>query len=116
MNSGEIQLFRFDPSEELSTKNRETVKIEIHTVKRTGKKFITRISNLQYHIEITLKQFVKHCREQFVCGGNIKKEIDKDTDEINEIIQLQGHHKNNVKTLLIENYNISVNDIIERGV
>ena len=61
--------FRFDPSEELSTKNRETMKIEIHTIKRTNRKFTTRVSNLNYHIDIPLKQFVKHCREQFVCGG-----------------------------------------------
>lgn len=116
MDTGEIQLFRFDPSEELSTKNRETMKIEIHTMKRTGRKFITRISNLQYHIDIHLKQVVKQCREKFVCGGTVKKELDKDTAEITEVIQLQGHHKNSVKTLLIENYNISVHDIVERGV
>lgn len=110
-----MQLFRFDPSEELSTKNRETMKIEIHTIKRTNRKFTTRVSNLHYHIDIPLKKFVKHCREQFVCGGSIKKEIDEDTDDIKEIIQLQGHHKDNVKNILIRKYNISVHNIVERG-
>lgn len=56
---------------------------------------------------MSLKQFVKHCREQFFCGGSIKQEIDKDTDDIKEIIQLQGQHKDNVKNILIRNYNIS---------
>ena len=116
MTQGDIQLFRFDPSIELETKNRETMKIEIHTIKRTGRKFTTRICNLEYHIDISLKDFVKYCRVQLVCGGNIKKEIDPDSDEINQVVQLQGHHKHRVKGILINKYGISNYDIVERGI
>lgn len=110
----EFDLLRFDPSMELTTKNRETVKIDIQTVKRTGKKFTTRIANLHYHLDIPLKQFLKQCTEEFVCGGSIKKEADEN-DEVKEIVQLQGHHKDNVKNLLLTEYDILPTNIVERG-
>ena len=116
MNIEDLQTLRFDPSMELTTKNRETVKIDIQTVKRTGRKFTTRVANLHYHIDIPLKQFLKQCKDTFVCGGCIVKEVDGDTCEVKEIIQLQGHHRNNVKLLLLNNYDIIDTDIIERGV
>lgn len=44
------------------------------------------------------KQFVKHCREQFVCGGSIKKEINKYTNDI-EVFNFNV--KVNIKIMLI---------------
>jgi len=115
MNIEDFENLRYDPSQELTTKNRETVKIDIHTVKRNGRKFTTRVSNLHYHLDTPLKEFLKQCRVEFICGGSVKKEIDKETEEEKEVVQLQGHHREEVKQLLIDKYDIFESDIVERG-
>lgn len=65
--------------------------IQIKTEKRKFGKLITVIHGIN-HKEIDLKDLAKKLKSKFACGGTIKENM----------IELQGDHKNRVKEELIK--------------
>lgn len=80
----------FKPQEVL-TKNRYHIRIQ----QRNGKKSITTLQGLEDDLDI--KRICKYMRKSFNCNGNVKKD---EFDE--EIIQLQGDQRENIKQWLLE--------------
>jgi len=64
-------------------------KIKVETVKRTYGKIITLVSGFK---NIDTKSILKELKQGLACGGTMK----------NNIIELQGDHKNRVKPILIK--------------
>lgn len=64
-------------------------KVKIESIKRKYGKIITLVSGLK---DIDMKMVLKELKQGLACGGTIK----------NEIIELQGDHKNRVKPILVK--------------
>ncbi len=70
---------------------KENQKIEISSIKKKFGKINTVISGIDSK-EIDLKEIAKKLKNEFACGGTVKKGI----------IELQGDHKTQVKRKLTE--------------
>ena len=70
---------------------KEQQKIKIYSIKKKFGKIHTVIEGIDEK-EINLKETAKRLKEKFACGGTSKEGK----------IELQGNHKQNVKTFLIE--------------
>lgn len=68
-------------------KEEQTIKVEI--VKRKYGKIITIVSGLT---DINTKEILRELKQGLACGGTIK----------NDIIELQGDHKERIKKILIK--------------
>ena len=106
-------IFPDDISTEISSNPQIFTKIQIHVYKRNGRKYITRIENLSSYLqeEDSLKMFLKQARRRFVCNGVVTNNQDGEN-----VVQLQGNHRDSLRSLLIAEYNIDPNNIIERGI
>jgi len=80
----------FDTQDTLS-KNRYHIRIQ----QRNGKKAITTLEGLEEDLDT--KRICKYMRKSFNCNGNVKKGA---FDE--EIIQLQGDQRENIKQWLLD--------------
>jgi translation initiation factor 1 len=88
----------FKPQETV-IKNRYHVRIH----QRNGKKSITTLEGLEEDLD--LKRICKAMRKCFNCNGNVKKD---DFDE--EIIQLQGDQRENIKQWLLDQQIVEKSD------
>lgn len=80
----------FKPQESV-LKNRYHIRIQ----QRNGKKAITTLEGLEEDLDV--KRMCKYMRKTFNCNGNVKK------DEFNqEVIQLQGDQRENIKQWLLD--------------
>ena len=70
---------------------KESQKIKVYIVKKKFGKKYTLVEGIDSK-DISLKDLTKRLKNQFACGGSIK----------NNIIELQGDHKQKVKAILIE--------------
>ena len=103
---------RFDPSAELIQKSRTLENVVISVNQRNGRKYLTTIKNIEYHIgELSPIDFLKACRDKFTCGGCIVKD-----DEGNILVQLQGNHREAVKAFLVEKFDISRSNFTDKGI
>lgn len=88
MNSFNNELFAAQQS---FAKNRYHIRIQ----QRNGKKAITTLAGLEEDLDT--KRICKYMRKAFNCNGNVKKgEFDED------IIQLQGDQRENIKQWLLD--------------
>jgi translation initiation factor 1 len=69
--------------------SKEEQKIKIEMIKRKYGKNITLVSGFK---DIDVKKILKELKQVLACGGTLK----------NEIIELQGDHKEKVKPILIK--------------
>ena len=70
---------------------KESQKIKVYIVKKKFGKKYTLVEGIDSK-DISLKDLTKRLKNQFACGGSVK----------NNIIELQGDHKQKVKAILIE--------------
>jgi translation initiation factor 1 len=70
---------------------KEDQEITISLIKKKFGKVYTVITGLNEK-EIDVKELVKKLKSRFACGGSMK----------NNIIELQGNHKNRIKSFLVE--------------
>jgi translation initiation factor 1 len=68
---------------------RSEQKITISTVSRRYGKIITLVSGFDKNFDV--KATAKHLKEKLACGGTVK----------DGVIELQGNHKKQIKTILI---------------
>ncbi len=89
------------------TKDTEIIKSKIHVriQQRNGKKCITTIEGLEDDLD--LKRICKSMRKTFNCNGNVTDKPNSDE----EIIQLQGDQRENVKLWLIDQEIVSKSDL-----
>lgn len=80
-------------------------KIHIRIQQRNGKKCITTIEGLEDDLD--LKRICRSMRKTFNCNGNVTSL--KDSEE--EVIQLQGDQRENVKLWLLEQEIVTKSDI-----
>lgn len=80
-------------------------KIHIRIQQRNGKKCITTIEGLEDDLD--LKRICRSMRKTFNCNGNVT--ASKDSEE--EVIQLQGDQRENVKIWLLDQEIINKSDI-----
>lgn len=100
----------YDPSKELQIKNEFTQKIVIHVYQRTGRKYLTVIEGIQYHIE-NVDDFLKQTRKECSCNGCLKR-----NDEGETTVQFQGNKKIELVNILTKQYNIKQSNIVIRGI
>ena len=62
--------------------------------------------------DIDLKKFTKIVKKTFCCNGSIKESTD---GENVKFLQFQGDHRDNIKTLLLDKYNLSESSILVHG-
>jgi translation initiation factor SUI1 len=99
----------FDPFSQTAQLSNDN-KIQIHFVKRTARKFITKISGLPSHID--LKDLAKKLSKSLHCRGSVV--IDKHSKE--KIVQLQGNEPDKIIALLKQEKIISDNsEVILKG-
>ena len=84
-------------------------KVHIRIQKRNARKFICTVEGLEYEKK-DMKDILKTMKKKFACNGNIVND-----DKLGIVIQLQGDMRDKIKTLLIEEYNISNEDIVTHG-
>jgi len=85
-------------------------KIHLHIKKRNARKFITTVEGLT-HRGIDAKKFVNDLKKKLCCNGSIAK----NDDNSDEIVQLQGDHREALSLLLQEKYKVDKADIIKHG-
>ena len=86
-----MDLFDFGKPQDSILKNRYHIRIQ----QRNGKKAITTLQGLEDDLDI--KRICKYMRKSFNCNGNVKKDkFDED------IIQLQGDQRENIKQWLLD--------------
>jgi len=78
-----------DIEEELKLIERETQKIVVTTEKRSYGKTVTIISGIEKEVA---KGVLKNLKKKLGCGGTFK----------NGVIELQGDHRDKIKSLLVE--------------
>jgi translation initiation factor SUI1 len=85
----------------------------MNIVKRNARKCITIIEGLdEKDFDKGLKNLLKKMRKLFSCNGSMDK--DKETEAI--VLKLQGDQRENVKSYIMQKYNIMEEDIIIHGV
>jgi len=89
-----MDLDNLDKNVAFDDKDLFTNKVYIKYIKRNGKKCITIIEGLENDLDI--KKITKSLKKLFCCNGSIKK--DKDDENV---IQLSGDQRDNVKAFLI---------------
>ena len=99
---------KYDPLAELNQEVSEN-KIHLRIQKRNARKCVCTIEGLTFD-EDKLKEIMKNMKKSFACNGTII-----DHDEFGKIIQLQGDIREKAKTMLVEKYNISGENIILHG-
>lgn len=72
------------------TMAREEQKIKIYLVKRRYNKFTTIIDGMEKDVD--RKKILKELKTKLACGGTLK----------NNSIELQGNHKDKIKSILIK--------------
>jgi len=77
-------------------------KIHLKVVQRTGRKYITIIEDLDISLH---KQFIKKCKKSFSTNGWVS----------DNNVFLNGDHRDKVKLLLIDKYNIEEDNIYIHG-
>ena len=80
-------------------------KVYIKYIKRNGKKCITTIEGLENDLDI--KKITKSLKKIFFCNGSIKKDNNEE-----DVIQLSGDQRDNVKEFLVDQEIIKKEDII----
>lgn len=96
-----------NPEDELEKKMNS--KIHLHIRKRTTRKSITTIEGLEKH-NIEMKKFIKSARKNLSCNGAIVKNKLGE-----EVITLQGDHREVIADFLQSKYKIDSKDIITHG-
>lgn len=91
LNSNQSTLFSTQITDDLVKS-----KIHLRIQQRNGKKSITTCEGLEDDLDI--KRICKAMRKQFNCNGNITEV--KETG--NEVIQLQGDQRENIRNWLLE--------------
>jgi translation initiation factor 1 len=79
-------------------------KLHVRIQKRNGKKCITTIQGFEEDLDV--KRICKAMRKQFSCNGNVAK----GKEEEDEIIQLQGDQRENVRDWMLVNEVIAKNE------
>ena len=69
---------------------KEKEKIRVSEVKRRYGKIITTVNGMSR--DVNIKNVLKELKTKLACGGTLK----------NDTIELQGNHKNKVKSILIK--------------
>jgi translation initiation factor 1 len=69
--------------------------LDIRVQQRRGKKTITTVQGLPAQLD--QKKILKAFKKIFACNGNIV-----DDEEMGEVIQLQGDHRDKICTFLVE--------------
>ena len=86
-------------------------KINIRVQQRNGRKSWTMVEGLENIKDIDLKKFNKFIKKSLCCNGSIKK-----SDVNNEkILQFQGDHREDIKKIIIQQFQISEENIIIHG-
>ena len=80
-------------------------KVYIKYIKRNGKKCITTIKELKNDLEN--KKIKKSLKKLFCCNGSIKKDKNEE-----DVIQLSGDQRDNVKEFLVDQEIIKKENII----
>jgi translation initiation factor SUI1 len=85
-------------------------KIHIRYQQRNKRKGITIIEGLELDNE-EKKKFIKKFKKEFCCSGCEKK-----NENGEDIFQFQGDHRENIKIIIQNNYNIDPINIIIHGI
>ena len=85
-------------------------KIHIRYQQRNKRKGITIIEGFELENDIK-KKFIKKFKKEFCCSGCEKKDENGE-----DIFQFQGDHRENVKLIIQNNYNINSDNIIVHGI
>ena len=96
----------YNPSDELDVLDQEMSKINVKVQPRKKKKFWTLIEGLCFE-DNELKTMLRIMKKTFACNGTIIKD-----PEHGIIVQLQGNMGQDVKDLLMENYQIKDETIV----
>ena len=93
--------------------NLKRKKIHINIIKRNASKYITTIEGLdETDIDKGIKHLLKRMKKTFCCNGSLDK--NPENDEV--VIKMQGDQRDNVKNYLIKKYEFNEADIIVHGV
>lgn len=79
-------------------------KLHIRIQKRNGKKCITTIQGFEEDLDV--KRICKAMRKKFSCNGNVTQ----NEEDLDEVIQLQGDQRENVKQWMLDNEVIAKNE------
>ena len=96
----------YNPSDELDVLDQEMSKINVKVQPRKKKKFWTLIEGLCFE-DNELKTMLRIMKKTFACNGTIIRD-----SEHGIIVQLQGNLSQDVKDLLMENYQIKDETIV----
>ena len=99
----------YNPSDELDSFDQEMSKINVKVQPRKKKKYWTIIEGLCFE-DHDLKTMLRIMKKTFACNGTIIKD-----PEHGIIVQLQGNLSQDVKNLLMENYQIKDETIVLHG-
>ena len=93
--------------------NLKRKKIHINITKRNASKYITTIEGLdEIDIDKGIKHLLKRMKKNFCCNGSLDK--NHENDEV--VIKMQGDQRENIKNYLIKKYEFNEEDIIVHGV
>lgn len=99
----------FSIPESTTEEKNENIKIHVQYQQRNGRKGWTNIHGLNTD-DNNIKVLIKTIKKKFACSTTIKRDEDN-----NNIIQLQGDHRDGIKELLVTTLNISAKNIVLRG-
>lgn len=93
----------FNLLDDFGSKALNKPKLHIRIQKRNGKKCITTIEGFEEDLDV--KRICKAMRKQFSCNGNVTTGKEEDN-----VIQLQGDQRDNVKQWILDNEVIAKNE------
>lgn len=101
-------LISYNPIED-ELKKELDAKIHLHVKKRTARKYITTIEGL-VNRGIDPNKFITTIRKKLCCNGSVVKNKSGE-----EVIQLQGDHRDDLTKVLQEKFQVKDYDIIKHG-